>query len=83
MAHLDQSPLAAPFTDIRVPHQSAVTAIPRAAPAGVFGAEEAELLIGWIRAHEMTSSSSIEDRLGLRPDTAAPVSRNDPDRTLT
>jgi hypothetical protein len=82
MAHPDQSPHAVPFTGIAEPHQSAVSAILRAALAGAFSAEEAELLIERIRARDTASPSSIEDRTGLRSDTADPV-LNDPDRTLT
>jgi hypothetical protein len=59
MAHPDQSPSAAPVAGIAEPHQSAVTAILRAAMQGVFSAAETVLLIERIRARAIPSSSPV------------------------
>jgi hypothetical protein len=65
MAHPDQSPYAAPVAGIAEPHQSAVTAVLRAALQGVFSAAEAALLIERIRARAILPPSPIND--GLDP----------------
>jgi hypothetical protein len=61
MAHLDQSPIAAPVAGIAEPHQSAVMAVLRAARQGVFSATEADLLIERIRACATPPPSPIKD----------------------
>jgi hypothetical protein len=61
MAHPDQSPITAPVAGIAEPHQSAVTAVLRAAVQGVFSADEADLLVERIRARATPSVSPIED----------------------
>lgn len=81
MTHPDQSLFTAPIAGIAEPHQSAVTAVLRAARQGVFSAAEADLLIERIRARTTISDQSIKDGLGLRPDDADPGSLNIPDRT--
>lgn len=81
MADPDQIPHTAPVTDIAEPHQSAVTAILRAALQGVFSMDEADLLIERIRTRATTSDQSIKDSLGSRTDGADPESLNSPDRT--
>ena len=74
MAHADQSPHPVPVAGIAEPHQSAVTAILRAALQGVYSDEEAGMLIERIRASATTPDRFTEDGLGLRPDVADPAS---------
>lgn len=63
MARADQSPITAPVAGIAEPHQSAVTAVLRAALQGVLSAAEADLLIGRIRACATPSPVPIKDGL--------------------
>jgi hypothetical protein len=65
MAYPDESPITVPVADVAEPHQSAVTAILRAALQGVFSADEADLLIERIRERATPSASPITD--GLPP----------------
>jgi hypothetical protein len=74
MAHPDQGPNAAPVAGIAEPHQSAVTAVLRAALQGVFSAAEAALLIARIRARAIPSPSPVDDVLPLS---------DSPNRTLS
>jgi hypothetical protein len=57
MAHTEQSPIAG----IAEPHQSAVTAVLRAARQGVLSAAEADLLIERILARATSPPSPIKD----------------------
>jgi hypothetical protein len=72
MAHPDQSSHPVPVAGIAEPHQSAVTAILRAALQGVYSDEEAGMLIKRIRASATTSDGFTEGVPDLRPDIADP-----------